>query len=119
MSNTTTGRVLLIGPTQQVSEKFSKREIVLTTEAASQYPQTVAFQLSQDKCGLADRLKVGQDVTVQFNLRGRAWTNPQGETKYFNTLDIWRIEEGAATTAKTVPVSDAIASAQGGDDLPF
>ena len=39
-----------------------------------------------------DTIQVGQKVNVYFNLRGREWTNPQGEIKYFNSLDAWKIE---------------------------
>lgn len=74
----------------QVSEKFKKREFVLNT--GGEYPQEVLFQLTQDKCDLIDKFGIGQEVNVHYNLRGRSWQNPQGETKYFNTLECWRIE---------------------------
>jgi hypothetical protein len=84
------GKIVAIMPTQVVSEKFSKREFVV--ETPDQYPQQILFQLTQDKCSLLDSLKVGQEVDVHLNLRGRSWQNPQGETKYFNTLEAWKIE---------------------------
>src|ERR1700750_692278 len=77
--------------TQRVSEKFQKREFVLTTEANTPYPQHVSFQVTQDKCSLLDGFNEGEDLKVQFNLRGREWNGPQG-VKYFNTLEAWRIE---------------------------
>jgi hypothetical protein len=42
-------------------------------------------------------LKVGQEVDVHLNIRGRSWQNPQGETKYFNTLEAWKIDVLGAT----------------------
>lgn len=76
---------------QQVSEKFRKREFVIT-DNSSQYPQHISFQLTQDKCGLIDNCAIGTEVKVHFNIRGRQWTSPKGEDKYFNTLEAWRLE---------------------------
>lgn len=90
MSNQLTGKLIVKNETQQISDKFSKREFVIETQDT--YPQSILFQLTQDKCALLDNAKVGDTLTVSFNLRGRGWTNPQGETKYFNTIEAWRIE---------------------------
>jgi hypothetical protein len=89
------GKIVAIMPTQVVSEKFSKREFVV--ETPDQYPQQILFQLTQDKCSVLDSLKVGQEVDVHLNIRGRSWQNPQGETKYFNTLEAWKIDVLGAT----------------------
>jgi hypothetical protein len=84
--------IKVLNPTVQVSEKFSKREFVLT-ENTSQYPQDILFQAVQDRCALLDGMNVGEQIEVSFNLRGREWTSPQGEVKYFNSLDAWRIDK--------------------------
>jgi hypothetical protein len=89
------GKIVAIMPTQVVSEKFSKREFVV--ETPSQYSQQILFQLTQDKCSLLDGLQVGQEVDVHLNIRGKSWTNPQGEVKYFNTLEAWKIDVLGAT----------------------
>ncbi len=78
--------------TQKVSERFQKREFVVTTEANTPYPQHVSFQLTQDKCSLLDQFRDGEEIRIHFNLRGREWNGPQG-VKYFNTLEAWRIEK--------------------------
>jgi hypothetical protein len=78
--------------TQKVSDRFQKREFVLTTEASTPYPQHVSFQVTQDKCNILDQFNDGEEIKVQFNLRGREWNGPQG-IKYFNTLEAWRIEK--------------------------
>jgi len=78
--------------TQVVSEKFSKREFVLTTDASTQYPQHVPMQVTQNKCWLLDDINEGDELKVSFNIRGREWQGPQG-TKYFATIDCWKIEE--------------------------
>ncbi len=82
----------------QVSDRFRKREFVLTVDPSSQYPQHVQFQLVQDKCSLINDVNIGEEIKVSFNLRGREWARDT-EVKYFNTLDAWRIERvGAGTT---------------------
>src|ERR1035437_4798948 len=75
----------------KISEKFKKREFVLTDNAQS-YPQSIIFQLTQDRCGLLDIVKVGDEVTAHFLLKGREWKNPSGEVKFFNSLDCFKIE---------------------------
>lgn len=72
------------------SGSFTKRELILTTD--EQYPQTLAIEFSQAKASLLDNVSVGQGVVVGINLRGREWVNPQGESKYFNTLQGWSIK---------------------------
>jgi hypothetical protein len=89
------GTLKVANPTQVISEKFSKREFVI--ETTDQYPQQVMFQLTQDKCNLLDAFKVGNQLEVSFNLRGREWTSPAGEVKYFNTLEAWRLDVLGAT----------------------
>lgn len=116
-----TGILKLKNDTQQVSDKFKKREFVIT-DNSSQYPQHVLFQLTQDKCNLLDQYGVGSEIKVHFNLRGREWTNPQGEVKYFNSLEAWRIEGGAnsaSAQANKVETATFTASASDTDDLPF
>lgn len=87
-----TGTVKLINDTQQVTEKFSKREFVVS-ETTSMYPQDILFQATQDKCSILDNIKENDQIEVSFNLRGREWTSPTGEVKYFNSLEAWRIEK--------------------------
>lgn len=88
--------------TQVVSDRFSKREFVLTTEANTPYPQHVSFQVTQDKCSILDQYEIGQELKIQFNLRGREWNGPQG-IKYFNTLEAWRIESVGHKTVSDTP----------------
>jgi hypothetical protein len=85
-----TGQIKRIFDTVKVNEKFSKREFVLTDNAAS-YPQTIMFQLTQGRCDVLDNVKEGDEVKVFFNLNGREWTNPRGEVKVFNTLSAFAV----------------------------
>ncbi len=117
-----TGIVKVIGETAQVSEKFKKRDFVLT-DNSSQYPQHISFQVSQDKCSLLDACKVGDEIKVHFNLRGKEWIDPKGAAKYFNTLDAWRIEGGtkAASGQHSTETKneDSVGNKESEDDLPF
>ena len=122
------GKVKMIGDTQTFgSNGFRKREIVVTTE--EQYPQHIMVEFVQDKTDLLNSYQVGQQVKININLRGREWVNPQGETKYFNSIQGWRIEavqgEGASgENMPPVPPADAFEPAgdlkeDDHDDLPF
>lgn len=84
------GRIKMIGQVQDVSPTFRKREVVVTTE--EQYPQHIMIEFIQDKCQLLDSFQIGEQVRVGINLRGREWVNPQGETRYFNSIQGWRID---------------------------
>ena len=86
-----TGKLHVAYETKQVSERFTKREFVVEV-ADGKYPQYVLFQLTGDRCSQLDDHKVGDAIQVTFNLRGREWRSPQGETKYFNSLDVWKLE---------------------------
>ncbi len=94
------GKLLEISDTVQIKETFRKRDFVLEYSDNPQYPEYVKFECIQDKCDMLDNYAVGQDVTVSFNLKGRKWVDPQGETKYFNSLQAWRMQPaGGASTA--------------------
>lgn len=117
-----TGILKVKGESQQVSEKFRKREFVITTEDT--YPQHISIQLTQDKCSLIDAIAVGSEIKVHINLRGREWTSPKGEVKYFNTIEAWRIEgrtAGANTTSSNEMsgVAETFTATTQEDDLPF
>ncbi|MEO6175189.1 MAG: DUF3127 domain-containing protein [Flavobacterium circumlabens] len=120
-----TGKVKVVNPEQQVSASFKKRELVVTTD--EQYPQHILIEFTQDKCDLLSSYKQGEAVKVSINLRGREWVNPQGETRYFNSIQGWRIERAGAeapSQAPPMPAAEAFAPATNvnddePDDLPF
>ena len=91
------GAIKKISDTQQITDTFKKREVVVTTE--EQYPQHIQIEFIQDRTSLLDSFNVGDKVNIGFNLKGREWTSPQGETKYFNTIQGWRIEKAGAAAA--------------------
>jgi len=116
------GKVKVINAEQQVTSAFKKRELVVTTD--EQYPQHILIEFSQDKCDLLNNYSVGQEVKVSINLRGREWTNPQGEIKYFNQIQGWRIEslsnqkEPVNTASKPFEPAENFKEEEH-DDLPF
>ncbi len=120
------GKIKLIGETQTFgSNGFRKREVVVTTE--EQYPQSIMVEFVQDKTDLLNNFSVGQNVKININLRGREWTNPQGEVKYFNSIQGWRIEgadQAVSSEMPPMPPADAFEPAndlkeEDHDDLPF
>ncbi len=120
------GKVKFIDETKEYgSNGFKKRELVITTE--EQYPQHILVEFVQDKTDLLNQYQVGQNIKVSINIRGREWVNPQGETKYFNSIQGWRIENMQDAQSSEVPpmppmeafepVSDL--KEEDHDDLPF
>jgi hypothetical protein len=87
-----TGKLHTIFETKEVSARFTKREFVVELADNPKYPQTVLFQLSGDRCAMLDDLRIGDEVRIEFSLRGREWRSPSGEVKYFNSLDAWKVE---------------------------
>jgi hypothetical protein len=86
------GVIKVLGATQEIGAKgFKKREVVITT--AEDYPQMLSIEFTQDKVDLLNEFMEGSSVTISINLRGREWINPQGEAKYFNSLQGWKIAQ--------------------------
>lgn len=114
------GTLLIARETKQVSEKFALREFVIKDESG-QYPQTIQLQFTQNNCSLLDGVKIGDEVEVMFNIRGREWQSPQGDVKYFNTLEAWKLNilSGANAVAPEVEIPEAPAPTGSDDDLPF
>ena len=109
------GKLHVISDTKQVSEKFSKREFVLEVEDGK-YPQLLQFQLTGDRCGAIDGFQVGDQLLVTFNLRGREWKSPSGDVKFFNSLDVWKVDNLSIEAGTSRP---AATGGDGPDSLPF
>ena len=92
------GTVKKIGETQTFASGFQKKEMVILTY--EQYPQPIAIDFLQDKIDLLQNVKEGESVKIGINIRGREWTNPQGEVKYFNSITGWRLEKVNLDTPK-------------------
>ena len=122
------GTIKKISDLQTFSSGFQKKEVVLLTE--EQYPQPINIEFLQDKVDSLNNFKENDKVKISINLRGREWTSPQGEVKYFNSITGWRIEKledgfneptqatpSASQSAAKPSSSDVFAEED--DDLPF
>ena len=108
-----TGELKRIGETKTFGTSgFRKRECVVTTD--EKYPQHILIEFVQDKVSLLDPFAVGQMVKVGINLQGREWTNPEGEVKYFNSIQGWRIDEIQLSGEPEQATQE-----EDRDDLPF
>jgi len=101
-----TGRIHSIMPVKQVSERFSRRDFVIETDSDSRYPQLVSFQATGKLMDELDNVNEGDTVEVSFELKGRKWDSPSGETKYFNTLDAFRMDHIGASRASAANADD-------------
>lgn len=123
------GKVIHIADEEQVTTSFRKRNIVIRTD--EQYPQEIQIEFTQDKCDLLSNYKINEIVKISINLGGRSWVNPQGETKWFNSIKGWRIER-TGVAAPSAPAQTNTAQTQTNpqqapssnneeehDDLPF
>lgn len=118
-------KILEIFETTQVTDTFKKREFVVEYAENPQYPEFIKFELTQDRCDLISQFKPGEEVDVWFNLRGRKWTDPQGQVKYFNSLQAWKID--SVQPENTQPEESRLESQkepewltnEDDDDLPF
>jgi len=116
------GKIIKIYETMKVGEKgFKKRPFVIST--FEEYPQEIILEVIGDKVAMLDRYKEGDKIEASINIRGREWINPQGEVKYFNTIQAWRIKilEGVNAGANNQEPQGFDDYVQDNDeeDLPF
>ena len=101
------GTIRKLGEIETFESGFQKRELVLLTD--EQYPQPISIEFLSEKISLLDQVKEGDKVKIGINIRGREWTNPEGQVKYFNSITGWRLDKigaGAKQEAKPKPKSD-------------
>lgn len=127
-----TAALLVKGETEQVSDKFKKREFVMELKDdinGNTYTNYAKFQLVQAKCEILDKFNIGDMITVHFNIKGNRWER-DGKVNYITNLDAWKLEmysqapqSNAPTYSGTLPVTDAAHPAFGEpdpkDNLPF
>ena len=106
------GRVHFIGETKSFGTSgFVKREFVLETERDGKYPQMAKFEATKDRTKHLDDIAVGDEVAVEFNVRGREYSK-NGTTSYFTSLEAWKI-------AVTKKGAGASSGGGGTDEIPF
>ena len=113
-----TGTIKVLKDTQEVSDKFKKRELVVTTEET--YPQDILIEFNQDKCSILDKYVEGQGVAVDINIKGRMWSDPKtGQDRYFNSIQGWKIEVTGAVPNNSNSATSTVLITEELDDLPF
>lgn len=112
----TDGKLLGVNAIEVISEKFKKRKFWLETDSDSQWPQVIEFELVQDKVSAIEKYKVGDLLSIGFNLRGRRYVSKKtGAEGVINSLNAWFIDKAKpAETGTTDP-----ASPSDNNDLPF
>ena len=105
-----TGELIAKNDEQVITEKFTKRDFVIKTN--DKYPQSIQFQLSQGNVDLIDAIKLGEQIEVEFNLRGKEYNG-----RYYVTLDAWKI----SIQQGSIPASQPIQQEPKNDSdlLPF
>ncbi len=79
------GKVILIGPEQVKSEKFTMKEFVIQTQD-EKYPQSINFQISNNNIAQLNGVNVGEEVEVSFDIRGNEFNG-----KYYNKLNAFKV----------------------------
>lgn len=129
MANQLTGRIEVLGQTQQVASKsgntFSRRELVLNCARYDQYtgekisenhPQ---FEFSGKACEKLDGLNVGDVIVVSFTLQG-SWYEKDGVRKNFTRVIGYDVEvKTRETSATQSPATDNIPPVPPIDRLPW
>lgn len=106
--------------------QWTKREFVI--ETADQYPKKVCFSAWNDKAASLDRVSVGTQVKVSFDVQSREYNQ-----KWYTDLRIWKLELlGGQPAAQGAPAPQSapaampqenynqnFASEGDKDDLPF
>jgi hypothetical protein len=129
MSYELTGKLLVKFDTTQRTETFKTREFVVEKSEdinGKLITNYIKFQCVQDRTGIVDRVNVGDEIKVHFNIKGSKWEK-NGSVSYFNNLDAWRIEQilnaGKNSNADQddfEPLDNFTSSSEEAvDDLPF
>ena len=111
------GKLVEIFDTVQITETFKKREFIIQDNKNPEYPEYIKVELIQDKVELLNSLNVGDEINVLINIKGRKWEDKEGNIKYFNSIQGWKIEsEGSHMNQENE--QDNI-NQDSDDDLPF
>ena len=95
MSYELTGKLVAKYDTVQRTESFKTREFAVEKSDdinGRTIVNYVKFQSVQDKSSIIDRVNIGDEIKVYFNIKGSKWEK-DGKTNYITNLDAWRIEQ--------------------------
>lgn len=117
MSYEIKGTVSHTTETQVINEKFKKREFAIGVSnqiGENIYTEHIKFQMVQDKCSLLDNINIGDEVEVNFNIKGNRFEK-DGKVNYFNNLVAWKI----SVLSKVEKTSSKVTDLEDNGDLPF
>jgi len=103
--------------TVQITETFKKREFIIQENKNPEYPEYIKVELIQDKVSLLDSLNIGDEINVLINIKGRKWEDKEGNIKYFNSIQGWKIESENQNTTQEIPSENI--NQENEEDLPF
>ena len=86
------GKLIEIFDTIQITETFKKREFIIQDNKNPEYPEYTKVEVIQDKVSLLDNINIGDEINVLINIKGRKWEDKEGNIKYFNSIQGWKIE---------------------------
>lgn len=112
------GKLTEVYDEKQITDKFKKREFVIEYAENAQYPQFIKFELMQNNCDLISEFKKGEFLDVHFDLKGKPWTNKEGVTTYFTSLNAWKIQRAEGNKAEEMN-QEAHSDSLPDEDLPF
>ena len=110
------GKLIEIFDTVQITDTFKKREFIIEDTKNPEYPEFIKVELIQDKVGLLDNLSIGDQINVLINIKGRKWEDKEGNIKYFNSIQGWKIENDNDEDNQEIKKPENDLS---DDDLPF
>ena len=103
--------------TVQITETFKKREFIIQENKNPEYPEYIKVELIQDKVSLLDSLNIGDEINVLINIKGRKWEDKEGNIKYFNSIQGWKIESENENTTQENQTENINKESE--EDLPF
>ena len=119
------GKMVAVFDIVQRTETFKTREFVIEKSediGGRVITNYVKFQCVQDKTAMPDRFNLGDEVKVQFNIKGTKWVK-DGKENYITNLDAWRMETvkmgQSGNGADTNNYNDMPPATDVVDDLPF
>lgn len=104
------GKVIVIGQTETVGSAGTFKKRLIVVETAEQYPQMIPVDFVQDKCGILDKYKVGDEVTIGVNMKGNEYKG-----KYYISLNGWKISKSDDPTSAV----DKYSEPEPSDELSF
>ena len=87
------GKVVKVNPTESFGANGFKKAELWIEVLDGEYSQTLSIEAVKEKADEIQSIKIGSEIKVFFNLRGRVWTNKEGVEKVFNSIQLWKYEQ--------------------------